>query len=94
MYELLHRVTRGREDAVTILLVSAQLRGRRQRPPLKTQLHSLPNGLARACIWLLFLQMVDEFDAVCFEKKTKAIYGPVRTATGAHLIFLHSRIEK
>jgi len=39
-------------------------------------------------------KMVDEFDAVCFEKKTKAIYGPVRTATGAHLIFLHSRIEK
>jgi len=39
-------------------------------------------------------KMVDEFDAVCFEKKTKAIYGPVRTKTGAHLIFLHSRIEK
>ena len=39
-------------------------------------------------------KMVDEFDAVCFEKKTKAIYGPVRTPTGVHLIFLHSRIEK
>lgn len=39
-------------------------------------------------------KMVDEFDAICFEKKTKAIYGPVRTATGAHLIFLHARIEK
>jgi hypothetical protein len=39
-------------------------------------------------------KMVDAFDAICFEKKTKAIYGPVRTATGAHLIFLHSRIEK
>ena len=31
---------------------------------------------------------------VCFEQKTKAIYGPVRTKTGVHLIFLHSRIEK
>ena len=39
-------------------------------------------------------KMVDEFDAVCFEQKTKAIYGPVRTATGSHLIFLHARIEK
>ena len=39
-------------------------------------------------------KMVDEFDAVCFSAKTKAIHGPVRTATGAHLIFLHSRIEK
>ena len=41
-------------------------------------------------------KMVEEFDAVYFEKtnKTKAIYGPVRTATGAHLIFLHSRIDK
>ena len=39
-------------------------------------------------------KMVDEFDAICFEKKTKAIYGPVRTATGVHLIFLHSRIDK
>lgn len=39
-------------------------------------------------------KMVDEFDAVCFNQKTKAIYGPVRTATGAHLIFLHARIDK
>ena len=39
-------------------------------------------------------KMVEEFDAVCFEQKTKAIYGPVRTATGSHLIFLHARIEK
>ena len=39
-------------------------------------------------------KMVDEFDAICFEKKTKAIYGPVRTSTGCHLIFLHSRIDK
>jgi len=39
-------------------------------------------------------KMVDEFDAVCFEKKTKAIYGPVRTATGVHLIFLHARTQK
>lgn len=39
-------------------------------------------------------KMVDEFDAICFEEKTKAIYGPVRTATGSHLIFLHARVEK
>jgi parvulin-like peptidyl-prolyl isomerase len=39
-------------------------------------------------------KMVDEFDAICFEQKTRAIYGPVRTATGSHLIFLHARIEK
>ena len=39
-------------------------------------------------------KMVDEFDRVCFEEKTRAIYGPVRTATGAHLIFLHARLEK
>ena len=39
-------------------------------------------------------RMVDEFDAICFSEKTKAIYGPVRTQTGVHLIFLHSRIEK
>lgn len=37
---------------------------------------------------------VDEFDEVCFSKKTKAIYGPVRTATGVHLIFLHARIDQ
>ena len=39
-------------------------------------------------------KMVDEFDAICFEQKTRAIYGPVRTATGAHLIFLHARLDK
>lgn len=39
-------------------------------------------------------KMVDEFDAICFGQKTRAIYGPVRTATGAHLIFLHARLEK
>jgi len=39
-------------------------------------------------------KMVDEFDAIAFEKKVGAIYGPVRTATGAHLIFLHTRLEK
>uniref|UniRef100_A0A7S4MY14 Peptidyl-prolyl cis-trans isomerase n=1 Tax=Prymnesium polylepis TaxID=72548 RepID=A0A7S4MY14_9EUKA len=39
-------------------------------------------------------KMVEEFDAIAFEKKVGAIYGPVRTATGSHLIFLHSRIEK
>jgi parvulin-like peptidyl-prolyl isomerase len=39
-------------------------------------------------------KMVEEFDAICFSEKTKAIYGPVRSKTGVHLIFLHSRIEK
>ena len=39
-------------------------------------------------------KMVEEFDAIAFEKKVGAIYGPVRTATGSHLIFLHTRIEK
>lgn len=39
-------------------------------------------------------KMLDEFDAICFEKKTKAIYGPVRTKMGAHLIFLHARTDK
>jgi len=39
-------------------------------------------------------KMVDEFDQICFNEKTRAIYGPVRTSTGAHLIFLHARLEK
>jgi len=39
-------------------------------------------------------KMVEEFDAIAFEKKVGAIYGPVRTATGSHLIFLHTRLEK
>jgi hypothetical protein len=39
-------------------------------------------------------KMVEEFDAIAFEKKVGSIYGPVRTATGSHLIFLHTRLEK
>ena len=39
-------------------------------------------------------KMVPEFDAVAFEKKVGAIHGPVRTATGSHLIFLHTRMDK
>ena len=38
-------------------------------------------------------KMVDEFDAVCFSEKIGGIYGPVRTANGAHLIWLQARIN-
>lgn len=39
-------------------------------------------------------KMLKEFDAIAFERKVGALYGPVRTEQGSHLIFLHTRIEK
>ena len=36
-------------------------------------------------------KMVDEFDAICFNEKTRAIYGPVRTATPRGWMHRHCR---
>ena len=35
-------------------------------------------------------KMVKEFDAVVFEEQPGAVYGPVRSDFGTHLIFIHS----
>ena len=40
-------------------------------------------------------QMVKEFDTVVFTEPPGAVYGPVRTDFGNHLIFVHScRVSK
>ena len=40
----------------------------------------------RSRLW----QMVKEFDEVVFGEEPGAVYGPVRSSFGHHLIFLHS----
>jgi len=37
--------------------------------------------------------MVEEFDDVVFLQPTGAVYGPLRTVSGLHLVFVHARIE-
>jgi parvulin-like peptidyl-prolyl isomerase len=39
---------------------------------------------------LLVAQMVKEFDQVVFSEAPGAVYGPVRSDFGHHLIFIHS----
>jgi peptidyl-prolyl cis-trans isomerase C len=38
-------------------------------------------------------KMVDEFDELVFSQPVGAVYGPLRTSSGLHLIFLHARID-
>ena len=92
---------RGEASLARLAAWKAEIEGRQEAPAAAAAFaaiareHSQCPSSARGGHLGSFIpgKMVAEFDAVVFAEAPGAVYGPVVTTSGAHLIFLHSRRE-